>query len=439
MFALHQPRPRWVASQDSTHEVNSGSPKSPGMSCVRPVASGQVIAIVRARIDKERKGRRARKARCFFAGFARLAFHDSPVADYSDWMSLRLFGLSARRRRRRCPPRRRAQAPARSIGGVARHARSRPRVSRDGDLARRPPRRLGRGRVGRRRRRRAIYLRAMRRPPPRRHSVTASNDGRGHREDGIAWSPDGHTLAFLSDDGSPRPAATLCDRRRRPRAPARRVTSVEGQLAQPRWSPDGKQLAVLFVAGSTQGTGALVAYKPDAGVVGDVVEEQRIAIVDLATGRCVRSARRTCSCTTTTGRPTGRRSSRKPSKDRARTTTGSRSSTSSRADSGKTTSIWKPPLQIAGPRWSPDGKSIAVIHGIMSDEGQTGGDIYVVPCGRRRGEERHAESRGIGARAGVASRRPHPLSGVRRRPVGARDGRRDRRHAGRRCGPRRSR
>ena len=58
------------------------------------------------------------------------------------------------------------------------------------------------------------------------------------------------------------------------------MTSVKGQLAQPKWSPDGKQLAVLFVAGSTQGTGALVAHKPDAGVVGDVVEEQRIAIVD---------------------------------------------------------------------------------------------------------------------------------------------------------------
>ncbi len=51
-----------------------------------------------------------------------------------------------------------------------------------------------------------------------------------------------------------------------------------------------------------------------------------------------------------------------------------------RADTGKTTSIWKTPLQIAGPRWSPDGKSIAVIHGIMSDEGSTGGDIYVVPA-----------------------------------------------------------
>ena len=38
------------------------------------------------------------------------------------------------------------------------------------------------------------------------------------------------------------------------------------------------------------------------------------------------------------------------------------------------------PLQIAGPRWSPDGRSIAVIHGIMSDEGSTGGDIFVVPA-----------------------------------------------------------
>src|SRR5258708_17531192 len=37
-------------------------------------------------------------------------------------------------------------------------------------------------------------------------------------------------------------------------------------------------------------------------------------------------------------------------------------------------------MQIAGPRWSPDGKSIAVIHGIMSDEGSTGGDIYVIPA-----------------------------------------------------------
>jgi dipeptidyl aminopeptidase/acylaminoacyl peptidase len=49
------------------------------------------------------------------------------------------------------------------------------------------------------------------------------------------------------------------------------------------------------------------------------------------------------------------------------------------AASGETRSVWRPPLQIANPRWSPDGQSIAVIHGLMSDEGSTGGDIFVVP------------------------------------------------------------
>ena len=35
-------------------------------------------------------------------------------------------------------------------------------------------------------------------------------------------------------------------------------------------------------------------------------------------------------------------------------------------------------LQIAVPRWSPDGSRIAFIGGLMSDQGSTGGDIYVI-------------------------------------------------------------
>ena len=137
----------------------------------------------------------------------------------------------------------------------------------------------------------AIYMRTLGAPAdltkPAFH-ITASNDGRGHKEDGVAWAPDGRTLAFLSDSGTPsQQQVYVIDVDGN--GPAQRVTSVKGQLAQPRWSPDGTQLAVLFVAGSTQGTGALVAYKPDAGVVGEVVEEQRIAIVDLATKAVARS------------------------------------------------------------------------------------------------------------------------------------------------------
>jgi dipeptidyl aminopeptidase/acylaminoacyl peptidase len=40
--------------------------------------------------------------------------------------------------------------------------------------------------------------------------------------------------------------------------------------------------------------------------------------------------------------------------------------------------IYTPKLQIATPRWSPDGKSIAFIEGLMSDEGSTGGDVFVI-------------------------------------------------------------
>ncbi len=35
-------------------------------------------------------------------------------------------------------------------------------------------------------------------------------------------------------------------------------------------------------------------------------------------------------------------------------------------------------LQIANPRFSPDGRRIAFIGGLMSDQGSTGGDIYSI-------------------------------------------------------------
>ena len=42
-------------------------------------------------------------------------------------------------------------------------------------------------------------------------------------------------------------------------------------------------------------------------------------------------------------------------------------------------SIYKPQLQIARPAWSPDGKHIAFIEGLMSDEPSVGGDIFLIP------------------------------------------------------------
>jgi dipeptidyl aminopeptidase/acylaminoacyl peptidase len=219
----------------------------------------------------------------------------------------------------------------------------------------------------------------------RAYGVTAATDGLRHQEDGIAWSPDNRTLAFLSDAASPN-QRQLCivevehDQAGDTTIPGRCLTKVAGQLAQPHWSPDGKQIAVLFVAGSTQGTGALVAYKPDAGVVGDVVEEQRIAIVDLTTGAVREVSPANMFVYDYDWSPDGQAFAAEAVEGSGTNNYWIARLYVVRADGGKTTSIWKPPLQIAGPRWSPDGKSIAVIHGIMSDEGQTGGDIYVVPA-----------------------------------------------------------
>ncbi len=48
-------------------------------------------------------------------------------------------------------------------------------------------------------------------------------------------------------------------------------------------------------------------------------------------------------------------------------------------DNGQLREIYKPKWQIAEPRVSPDGKYVAFIEGLMSDEGLTGGDIHIVP------------------------------------------------------------
>jgi hypothetical protein len=277
--------------------------------------------------------------------------------------------------------------------------------------------------------------------------VTSATDGKAHKEDGVAWSPDNRTLAFLSDaatpsqrqvyvvdtDGSalrafdalkvvPSPIeARQAQSVMSPSNPGqpRRVTSVTGQLARPLWSPDGRQLAVLFVAGSTQETGALVAYKPDAGVVGDVVEEQRIAIVDLATGSVREVSPPNMYVYDYDWSPDGQAFAAEAVEGSGTNNYWIAQLYVVRAGTGATKSIWKPPLQLAGPRWSPDGKSIAVVHGIMSDEGQTGGDIYLGPRRGRAGEERHAEPRRVRARARLAARRPAACRRVRRRQLSA--------------------
>jgi dipeptidyl aminopeptidase/acylaminoacyl peptidase len=220
--------------------------------------------------------------------------------------------------------------------------------------------------------------------------VTAKVSSRGAHERAIAWSPDSKSLAFLSDAETPgKIQLYVCEAgMRRSRTtdiaplpgPLHRVTNVVGQLSHPVWSPDGKRLAVLYVAGSVQETGALVAYKPDEGVVGDSFDEQRIAVVDAAGGELKSVSPADMFVYDYDWSPNGQAFAAEAVKGSGTDNYWIAQLYVVSAATGETRSLWKPPLQLAWPRWSFDGASIAVIHGIMSDEGQTGGDVYLVPA-----------------------------------------------------------
>ncbi len=243
----------------------------------------------------------------------------------------------------------------------------------------------------------AVFWRDLRMSNPAMR-VTAAIDPAAntpHNEGDVAWSPDGQSLIFLSDAITPgqlqvcrylAPTGAYVSTGVNPGC----FTHVSGQLAHPRWSPDGTRVAFLFVSGSTQGTGALVAYKPDSGVVGETVEEQRIAIVDLSDTSRAPTVREVSPANLFVydydWSPDGNAFA-------AEAVDGSGTNNywiaqlyTIKADTGAATSIWKPPLQLAWPRWSPDGKSIAVIHGIMSDEGRTAATStsFLRPAARRR-------------------------------------------------------
>src|SRR5262249_29593981 len=213
-------------------------------------------------------------------------------------------------------------------------------------------------------------------PSPRR--ITAASDARAHREHSVAWPPDGGRMALLPDAAKDRQLQLYV-------APAsggsaRRLTLAAGQLAHPKWSPDGRSIAFLYVEGSSQEPGALVAYKPHSGVVEETIEEQRIAVVDVASARLRVVSPANLYVYDYDWSPDGKSFAAEAAEGSGTNNYWIAQLYVVRADTGQARSVWKPPLQIACPRFSPDGKTIAVIHGLMSDEGSTGGDIWTVPA-----------------------------------------------------------
>jgi dipeptidyl aminopeptidase/acylaminoacyl peptidase len=197
-----------------------------------------------------------------------------------------------------------------------------------------------------------------------------------HAEGNVAWSPDNKQLAFLSD-------ATKAGQSQLyvinvAGGAARKLTQVKGFLATPGFSPDGKSIAVLFTENATRAAGPLVAETPETGEIKDSFFEQRLAVVDEASGKLRQISPADTYVYEYDWAPDGKRFAVTAALGNGDNNWYIAELFTLDATSGLMKSIYKPPLQIANPAWSPDGQHIAFIGGLMSDEPSVGGDIFTI-------------------------------------------------------------
>ncbi len=210
--------------------------------------------------------------------------------------------------------------------------------------------------------------------------ITAGDGKTAHEEHDVAWSADSNQLVFLSDAASREQLQVFIASAEGGKA--KQLTHLKGFLSGPAWSPDGKSIALLFTENATRAAGPLVAETPDQGVVSEDIHEQRLTLVDPASSRVRQMSPEDLYVYEFDWAPDGKHLVATAAHGSGDDNWYIASLLAFDADSGAIkTIVEKPGMQITEPRWSPDGRSIAFIGGLMSDEAIVGGDIYSVPAG----------------------------------------------------------
>jgi dipeptidyl aminopeptidase/acylaminoacyl peptidase len=220
------------------------------------------------------------------------------------------------------------------------------------------------------------------------HVTAATKPDERCRDGSPVWEPDSGAVAFLSDCAKPGEQEDIYLSRLDGSAP-RRLTELKGFVHEPAFSPDGTKIGFLYVEGATRPAGALAAMKPPSGVIGeDNVEIQRVAYTALDVASPAPPAQvspanlhayefdwspDSKSVAYIAAEPPGE-NNWWVAKLYTQRLGGDAKAILAPADvSGPLHG-----LQIAVPRWSPDGQQIAFIGGLMSDQGATGGDVWAV-------------------------------------------------------------
>lgn len=208
----------------------------------------------------------------------------------------------------------------------------------------------------------------------------------------LTWSPDGKWLAFLSNCNHGKNASGQLDPYvvKRTSDRAHRIAKLDGFVHELAWMPNGTKLSFLYVEGDRHPISAVSATKPRVGVIGKTgIEHQQVAVIRRTGGKVVLVTPASLFVYEYDWSPKGHRlafiGAPPPGRDNwwvANLYTQTLGKAPRIAVNPSSVKGSLRGLQIALPRWSPNGRQIAFIGGLMSDQGATGGDIYVISARR---------------------------------------------------------
>ena len=229
----------------------------------------------------------------------------------------------------------------------------------------------------------SVYLLDWTKARAKAKHIAAGEEAAGGEASGIAWSPDSSQFVFLwhakssSQDQIYRISAAGSTE-------AKQISHLDGHVEGLQFAPNGTHLAFLY-AEHGGGGGPLEAVPAQLGVIGSDLHNNRLSVLPMDGSTSQAEIRQVTpnelNIYEYDWSPDSRQFAAVAAPGPADNNWWTAKLYSVMAQTGQMKMIYAPPAarQIAAPHWSPDGRVIGFIGGLMSDEGFDGGDIFLVP------------------------------------------------------------